>query len=234
MNTGTTQRAIAVDFISFSGIGAPDLVKKIRSASKFLSAFAALALLVPGKADAQPEKDPSPYEIIVSVAEQRLALIRQGMVLKTFPVSTSRFGIGDAFGSYKTPIGKLRVCTKLGDTLPEGAVIKKRNATGEVLRPNAPGRDPIVTRIIWLQGEEPWNRNARERCIYIHGTPEEKTIGRPASFGCIRMRSHDVVEIYGVVPVGTPVRILAEKLPKLPKQEILRQQQPVYSDEMTG
>lgn len=83
-----------------------------------------------------------------------------------------------------------------------GTVFKSRRPTGEVLPPNAPGRDPIVTRILWLHGVEPHNKNAKDRMIYVHGTAEERTIGQPASFGCIRMRSRDVVDFYNRVRKG--------------------------------
>jgi hypothetical protein len=132
-----------------------------------------------------------------------------------YPISTSRFGVGDASGSYKTPLGKMKVCEKLGDNLPAGAVIKHRRATGEVLSVNAPGRDPIVTRILWLDGQEPGNARAKDRSIYIHGTPEEKLIGRPASYGCIRMRSQDVIALYNELGVGSTVSVIPDKLPRL-------------------
>ena len=90
---------------------------------------------------------------------------------------------------------------------PTPSVFKSRHRTGEILSPNARGRDPIVTRILWLDGAEQQNRNAFARCIYIHGTPQEKLIGRPVSYGCIRMRSRDVAELYQIIERGTPVRI---------------------------
>ncbi len=152
-------------------------------------------------------------EIVISVAEQKLALVRGGEVLKKYPISTSRYGVGDGYGSYRTPLGHLKVSEKIGDRLPLGAVIKHRNFTGEVLRPNAPGRDPIVSRILWLSGQETRNQNAYARCVYIHGTPDEKHLGRPASYGCIRMRSIDVIELYTATPVGTDVSIVSGKLP---------------------
>src|SRR5438105_356857 len=88
-------------------------------------------------------------EVIVSVREQKLAVIENGAVLAKYSISTSKFGIGDSFGSYQTPTGALWVCNKIGDRLASGAVIKNRTPTGEVLPPNAPGRDPIVTRVLW-------------------------------------------------------------------------------------
>lgn len=151
-------------------------------------------------------------EIIISARNQELAVVNHGEVVAKYRISTSKFGLGDDFGSYKTPTGTLWVCNKIGDNLPSGAVIKNRNATGEVLPANAPGRDPIVTRVIWLRGMEDQNRNAYTRCIYIHGTPEERTIGKPASFGCIRMRSKDVIAIYDLVQVGTHVVISDKSL----------------------
>ncbi len=96
---------------------------------------------------------------------------------------------------------------KIGDGLPVGAVIKNRNATGEILKANAPGRDAIVSRVIWLRGMEGTTANTRDRCIYIHGTAEEQRIGRRASFGCVRMRSKDVIVLYNLVHIGTHVRI---------------------------
>jgi hypothetical protein len=96
-------------------------------------------------------------------------------------------------------------------------VFHNRRLTGEVLQPNTPGRDPITTRIIWLRGLEAQNAHAFQRCIYIHGTPEEKKIGRPASYGCIRMKSKDVAELYNQVPVGAVVQITPDRLPKVEK-----------------
>jgi len=123
-----------------------------------------------------------------------------------------------------TPLGYLAVEKKIGDNVPVGAVFHKRRLTGEVLQPNAPGRDPITTRIIWLRGLEAQNAHAFQRCIYIHGTPEENKIGRPASYGCIRMKSKDVAELYDQVSLGAVVQIIPDRLPKMekakPRQEM--------------
>jgi hypothetical protein len=116
-----------------------------------------------------------------------------------------------------TPLGYLAVEKKIGDNVPVGAVFHKRRLTGEVLQPNAPGRDPITTRIIWLRGLEAQNAHAFQRCIYIHGTPEEKKIGQPASYGCIRMKSKDVAELYDQLPLGAVVQIIPDRLPKMEK-----------------
>src|ERR1700751_3009581 len=141
-------------------------------------------------------------EMILSGRYQRLMLLRNGEKVASYPVSTSKFGLGDAWGRMTTPLGYLAVAQKIGDHAPTGAVFHNRRFTGEILSPNAPGRDPVITRIIWLRGLESQNAHALRRCIYIHGTPEEKLIGRPASYGCIRMRSSDVASLYDQIPLG--------------------------------
>jgi lipoprotein-anchoring transpeptidase ErfK/SrfK len=159
------------------------------------------------------------HQIVVSTREQKLALIDRGNVLAIYPVSTSKFGLGDWRGSRFTPLGKLQVAQKIGDNAPPGTVFKDRLRTGEIVAPNSPGRDPIVTRILWLRGLEAQNANAFSRDIYIHGTPEEQRIGTPASYGCIRMRSSDIVQLYNIVGIGVAVTIvnapLAAAVPSL-------------------
>lgn len=148
------------------------------------------------------------HHVVVSVPEQRLALLREGRLMATYPISTSKFALSDQPGSRGTPLGELEVAKKIGDGAPLGTVFKSRRRTGEVLAPDAPGRDPIVTRILWLNGREAQNRNAFNRYIYIHGTPEERSIGQPASYGCIRMRSRDVVQLYDMVGWKARVSII--------------------------
>ena len=144
-------------------------------------------------------------EVIVSVRDQKMMIFKEGAPVKSYRISTSKFGLGDKPGSMNTPLGTMRIARKIGEGAPAGAVFKSRRRTGEILRPNSPGRDPIVSRIIWLKGTEKKNRNAFRRYIYIHGTPEERTIGRPASYGCIRMKSRDVIDFYRRVGVGAEV-----------------------------
>ena len=146
--------------------------------------------------------------IVVSVPDQRLVLVENGVPIASFPVSTSKFGLGDRNGSYATPLGSMEIAAKIGGNAPLGSVFKSRVRTGEILRPNAPGRDPIVTRILWLRGLESRNAQAYGRGIYIHGTPVERLIGRPASYGCIRMRSRDVVRLFDATPVGTKIDVV--------------------------
>ncbi len=146
--------------------------------------------------------------MVVSVPDQKLVVLHDGAQVAKFAISTSRFGIGDRPRSYATPLGSLEVASKIGGNSPLGAVFHGRRPTGEVLAPNAQGRDPIVTRILCLRGLESQNANAFGRGIYIHGTPQERLIGRPASFGCIRMRSRDILKVYDAALVGTKVKIL--------------------------
>lgn len=186
-----------------------------RLPKKVKRSLGCILFLIAGIAVAQETMPPA--EVLISVADQRLVVLREGGLVGKYRISTSKFGVGDSFGSYKTPLGRLRVCNKIGDELPPGSVIKHREATGEVLPVNAPGRDPIVTRVIWLEGLEDENRNARTRGIYIHGTPEENTLGKPVSWGCIRMRSRDVIELYDEMPPGTLVTISPDRLPRLHK-----------------
>src|SRR5947199_5566613 len=159
------------------------------------------------------------HHIVISTRDQKLAVLDRGNLLATYPVSTSKFGLGDRPGSRFTPLGQLQIAEKIGDNAPPGAVFKDRRRTGEVVLANSPGRDPIVTRILWLRGLESQNANAFARDIYIHGTPEERMIGTPASYGCVRMRSTDVVQLYNVVGIGAEVTIvdtpLASAVPAL-------------------
>jgi len=156
---------------------------------------------------------PAPdVRVVISVPDQKLAVLVNGRVSRSYKISTSRYGEGDSWGSWQTPLGHLEVANKIGGSAPAGAVFKSRQLTGEVLAPNAPGRDPIVSRIIWLRGMEMSNKHAYQRCIYIHGTPQETFLGRKASFGCIRMRSADVIEVYGWLNVGTDVSIVKQSI----------------------
>lgn len=147
------------------------------------------------------------HQVIISIPEQRMALLKDGAPLATYPVSTSKFGLGDLPGSKGTPLGNLEIARKIGAGAPSGAVFKDRERTGEIVPSDAPGRDPIVTRILWLRGREPQNALAYSRYIYIHGTPEERNIGLPVSYGCVRMRSRDVIELFDIVGTGAQVTI---------------------------
>ena len=152
------------------------------------------------------------HHIVISTREQKLALLDRGNLMGVYPVSTSKFGLGDWPGSSFTPLGELEIAKKIGDDAPPGAVFKDQHRTGEIVAPDSPGRDPIVTRILWLRGRDPQNAHAYTRMIYIHGTPEERNIGFPASYGCIRMRSSDIINLYEIVGRGAQVTIIDKPL----------------------
>ena len=145
-------------------------------------------------------------KIDVSVRDQRLTLTRDGEKLRSYPISTSRFGIGTEEDSLKTPLGRFRIVEKIGDGAAPGTIVKARVALG----PDDPPPDTedfITSRILWLDGLEEENANTRDRFIYIHGTKHEDEIGTPASHGCIRMRNADVIELFELVDETTQVVI---------------------------
>src|SRR5213082_1060564 len=152
------------------------------------------------------------HHVIISVKEQKLALLDRERLVAIYPVSTSKYGLGDWPSSRCTPLGELEIAKKIGDNAPLGTVFKDRRRTGEIVLPNAPGRDPIVTRILWLRGREAQNANAFGRYIYIHGTPEDRNLGLPVSYGCVRMKSEDVIKLYDIVGTGAQVTIVDTSL----------------------
>lgn len=186
--------------------------ESFRSASR-LSRLAVCALTACSLSQCTSSKPKG--DVVVSVKDQKLGIYSaDGRLAKKYVISTSKFGLGDVSGSNRTPLGKHEIVAKIGHGLPPGAVLKSRRWNGEVLKPNAPGRDPIVSRILWLKGTESSNRNAFNRFIYIHGTPEEKSLGKPASYGCVRMGMKDVVDLFNTVDVGAKVVITKDHLPK--------------------
>ena len=144
--------------------------------------------------------------IHVSIRDQRLTLKENETPIRSYPVSTSRFGIGTEEGSMKTPTGQFRVAEKIGEALPTGTIFRSRVP----LDPNQPlpqTEDLVMSRILWLDGSDEHNANTRDRYIYIHGTRHEDKIGTPASCGCVRMRNTDVIELFDLVDEDTPVVI---------------------------
>lgn len=153
----------------------------------------------------------------MKVSTQRLFLVEGGKVVRQYPVSTSKYGIGNQAGSFKTPLGRHRIVRKIGAGAPVNTVFVERENTGRVAvidrTLKGAAHDDVTTRILWLEGLEPGvNRgrgiDSRERFIYIHGTTSEGLIGRPASNGCVRMYNKDVLELFDLVGEGTPVTIL--------------------------
>lgn len=154
--------------------------------------------------------------IEIDLARQRLALHGAGGPMREWPVSTARNGAGERLGSEQTPRGRHVIRARIGAGLPSGAVLVGRRPTGEIWTPELgrahPGRDWILTRILWLSGlERGRNRlgdvDTMRRYIYIHGTPDDQPLGAPASHGCIRMRNADVMELFELAPAGTEVLI---------------------------
>ncbi|BBB59454.1 hypothetical protein UNDKW_1181 [Undibacterium sp. KW1] len=150
------------------------------------------------------------HQLLISVPEQKMVLLEDGKPVATYVISTAKRGIGDMPDSYMTPGGRMQIAEKIGAGVPLGSVFKDRKPTGEIVAADAPGRDPVVTRILWLRGTEVRNRNAYPRFIYIHGTPQESLLGTPASYGCIRMRSVDIAELFERVGVGAVVDVLEQ------------------------
>ena len=158
--------------------------------------------------------------IRISITQQVLTLFDDtGQELRSFPVSTASNGVGEASGSYCTPRGNHLVRAKIGGGLPENSVLVARRPSGEIYSPELgadfPGRDWILTRILWLSGCEPGrNRlgsvDTMRRYIYIHGSPDTAAMGVPGSHGCIRMRSADIVELFEKVPAYTSVEIVED------------------------
>ena len=150
--------------------------------------------------------------IHISVSKQQLTLKRGRTVERTYPVSTSKFGLGTKEGSFKTPTGRFRVADKIGAGEPLDTAFKARVP----IRPSAAelnSDDLVMSRILWLDGLGKRNANTHSRYVYIHGTNHEECIGEPASHGCVRMRNADVAELFDLVEVGTPV-VIARETPR--------------------
>lgn len=154
--------------------------------------------------------------IEVDLGRQQLRLVQEDVLLAHYRVSTAANGAGERNGSLCTPRGRHRIRAKIGDGLAPGAVLVGRRPTGEVWSPELhaahPGRDWILTRILWLCGCEPGrNRfgdvDTMRRYIYIHGAPDSAAMGVPGSHGCVRMRNDDLIELFDRVPIGCEVMI---------------------------
>lgn len=160
--------------------------------------------------------------IRISLASQVLDLLDINfLVVERYRISSSKNGAGEQNGSYRTPRGRHVIRAKIGGGAPVNTVFVERRPTGEIYSPELaekfPGRDWILTRILWLSGCEPgFNRlgkvDTMRRCIYIHGSPDSVEMGRPGSIGCIRMRNGDIVDLFDRVVAGTPVGIIESPL----------------------
>jgi lipoprotein-anchoring transpeptidase ErfK/SrfK len=158
-------------------------------------------------------------KITIDIPNQTLELLdHNGKLLRSYLISSGAKGVGEENGSFCTPRGKHVIRAKIGAGQPENAVFVQRRPTGEVYTPQLgaqyPGRDWILARILWLSGcESGYNRSGTcdtmRRYIYIHGTPDSTPLGKPGSRGCVRMRNAELVELFGLVQVGTEVEIRA-------------------------
>ena len=155
--------------------------------------------------------------IFVSIDAQKLYLIKKNIIIKSYSISSSEYGIGNKNGSNKTPLGLHTIARKIGEKTPINGRMIARVFTGETsiiyLDSSRSKTDDITSRILWLQGEEDGinkgeNIDSFKRYIYIHGTSEEGLIGQPASHGCIRLKNKDVIDLYKDVAIGTLVLIL--------------------------
>lgn len=148
--------------------------------------------------------------IEVSPLQQHLSIFNDSELVAIFPISTSKFGLGEEEGSNKTPRGRHTVAEKIGADAAPGTIFKGRIPTGEIWTPEMVSEDDLIlTRILWLSGEDPHNAHSHDRYIYIHGTNQEHLIGIPASIGCIRMMNADVITLFDMIEVGTTVTISA-------------------------
>lgn len=163
-------------------------------------------------------------KVRIYLGDQTLDLLDDDRLVRRYSVSTSKNGAGETNGSYCTPRGEHVIRAKIGDGRPLNTVFVRRRPTGEIYGPELaqahPGRDWILTRILWLSGCEPgFNRHGNvdtmRRFVYIHGTPDTTEMGKPGSIGCIRMRNSELVELFDAVPPGTPVSILEGSAPPL-------------------
>jgi len=163
-----------------------------------------------------PLADAQMLELQISLSRQLLQVKEGGLLRCQYSVSTALNGPGEQNGSGCTPRGAHYIRARIGAGLPLNSVLVGRRPSGEIYSPqlaaNYPARDWILTRILWLCGREPgWNRlgqvDSQRRYIYIHGTPDSEPMGVARSHGCIRMRNEDLVELFELVRVGTPVLI---------------------------
>jgi hypothetical protein len=154
---------------------------------------------------------PAQFVLVVNIAGQTVSLFEQNKFVKKIPCSTSRFGIGQAEGSNRTPLGLHRIAEKIGAGAPAGTVFKARQDVGHTSQPEFADAK-ITTRILWLEGLEPgFNRggsvDSHNRYIYVHGTADQASIGKPASCGCIHLADADLIPLFDLLPVGTLVWI---------------------------
>jgi len=157
-----------------------------------------------------------PTKIQIDISKQVLEVYAGEQLVKSYPISTSKYGIGNLAGSNKTPLGLHIIENKIGADAPAGTIFKSRRNTGKLAKINQETEDLVTSRILWLKGIEKGKNvgpgiDSYQRCIYIHGTAAEKDIGKPASHGCVRMLNQDVIELFEWVKVALPVSIICSQ-----------------------
>lgn len=148
-------------------------------------------------------------KIVIRGSEQSLLVLRDNVIVASFPISTSQFGFGFEEGSQKTPTGRFQISEKIGAEMPANTVFRERRPLVKESVNWSTEPDLMTSRILWLEGLDPYNANTKARYIYIHGTNQEHLIGQPASHGCVRMRNADIIELFELVPTGTEIQIIA-------------------------
>ena len=160
------------------------------------------------------QSNPDEVKIIIDISKQKLYLYKMdNELIKDYPISTSKYGIGSKANSGKTPLGLHKIENKIGDNAQIGTIFKGRKNTGKIANINKENGDLVTTRIMWLKGLEAGKNlgvgiDSYKRYIYIHGTAEESKIGQPASHGCIRMLNNDVIDLFNRVQENTSVNIV--------------------------
>jgi hypothetical protein len=204
--------------LGISGTGLPSLDTLVKPAVKSQQTYEAILTYLSSYIKTKYKKTFDSY-LFVSIRQQRMYHIVNNEVVKVYLISGSKKGVGNKYGSNKTPLGLHSIVEKHGYNAPKGGLMVERNYTGKVLKIHnekfCVGSDDVTTRVLWLKGEEPGlnqggNIDSYKRFIYIHGTPEEGLIGVPSSDGCIRMKNNEVIELFGYAYVGMKVLILDE------------------------
>ncbi len=203
-----TLLAVALSVPVFAGIGSEPTVRSHPKQAyiDFLLEYMELRY---------PEQPRTGTLLYVSLDQQSMFLVKEGTLLKVYPVATASNGPGMEINSNRTPTGLHVIGKKIGDNVPMMGILSERRYTGELANPDRISEDTdlITSRILWLEGLEPGvnkggANDSYQRCIYIHGTANERSIGSPSSHGCVRMLNADVIDLYDRVPVGALVVIL--------------------------
>jgi L,D-transpeptidase catalytic domain/Sel1 repeat len=153
---------------------------------------------------------PEPYRLVISVQDQQMTLLKGSTLAARYLISTAKQGVGEAVDSGRTPRGRHAIAEKIGAGVAIGTVFEDRIPTNEFVAVNAWHRTQVVTRILRLRGLEDRNQSTFDRLIYLHGSPAEHMLGSPASGGCIRMRSVEIIDLFERVEVGTEILIFEE------------------------